>query len=103
MQIFTKPNFNFIRWRWHAIALSLVVIAGRRWPSCGPRAACRSASTSRAGRSSSSSSSRPSARTRSATALDRMPRREGRPAVRRGRGARDPGPAAADRAARGGR
>ena len=27
MQIFTKPNFNFIRWRWHAIALSLVVIA----------------------------------------------------------------------------
>ena len=27
MQIFTKPNFNFIKWRWHAIALSLVVIA----------------------------------------------------------------------------
>ncbi len=27
MQIFTKPNFNFIRWRWHAIALSAVVIA----------------------------------------------------------------------------
>ncbi|MFO7694612.1 MAG: protein translocase subunit SecF [Vicinamibacterales bacterium] len=26
MQIFTKPNFNFIRWRWHAIALSVVVI-----------------------------------------------------------------------------
>ena len=26
MQIFTKPNFNFIRWRWHAIVLSLVVI-----------------------------------------------------------------------------
>jgi len=26
MQIFTKPDFNFIRWRWHAIALSLVVI-----------------------------------------------------------------------------
>ncbi len=26
MQIFTKPNFNFIRWRWHAIALSAVVI-----------------------------------------------------------------------------
>ena len=26
MQIFTKPNFNFIRWRWHAIALSLVVV-----------------------------------------------------------------------------
>jgi preprotein translocase subunit SecF len=26
MQIFTKPNYNFIRWRWHAIALSLIVI-----------------------------------------------------------------------------
>jgi preprotein translocase subunit SecF len=27
MQIFTKPNYNFIRWRWHAIVLSLIVIA----------------------------------------------------------------------------
>jgi preprotein translocase subunit SecF len=27
MQIFKQPNFNFIRWRWHAIVLSLVVIA----------------------------------------------------------------------------
>ena len=27
MQIFKSPNFNFIQWRWHAIALSLVVIA----------------------------------------------------------------------------
>ena len=27
MRIFTNPNYNFIRWRWHAIALSLVVIA----------------------------------------------------------------------------
>ena len=26
MQIFDNPNYNFIRWRWHAIALSLVVI-----------------------------------------------------------------------------
>ena len=26
MQIFTKPNYNFIRWRWHAIALSVIVI-----------------------------------------------------------------------------
>jgi preprotein translocase subunit SecF len=26
MQIFSNPNYNFIRWRWHAIALSLVVI-----------------------------------------------------------------------------
>jgi preprotein translocase subunit SecF len=26
MQIFTNPNYNFIRWRWHAIAFSLVVI-----------------------------------------------------------------------------
>src|SRR5687767_12277717 len=27
MQIFTNANFNFIRWRWHAIILSLVVVA----------------------------------------------------------------------------
>jgi preprotein translocase subunit SecF len=26
MQIFKTPNFNFVRWRWHAIALSLIVI-----------------------------------------------------------------------------
>jgi preprotein translocase subunit SecF len=26
MQIFTNANFDFIRWRWHAIGLSLVVI-----------------------------------------------------------------------------
>jgi preprotein translocase subunit SecF len=26
MQIFKSPNFNFVRWRWHAIALSLAVI-----------------------------------------------------------------------------
>jgi preprotein translocase subunit SecF len=26
MQIFKSPNYNFVRWRWHAIALSLVVI-----------------------------------------------------------------------------
>ena len=26
MKIFTNPNYNFIRWRWHAIALSLVII-----------------------------------------------------------------------------
>ena len=26
MQIFKNPNFNFVRWRWHAIALSLLVI-----------------------------------------------------------------------------
>ncbi|MBI3049508.1 MAG: protein translocase subunit SecF [Acidobacteria bacterium] len=29
MQIFKSPNYNFIRWRWHALALSLtVVVAG---------------------------------------------------------------------------
>ena len=26
MQIFKSPNFNFVRWRWQAIALSLIVI-----------------------------------------------------------------------------
>jgi len=29
MRIFEKPNYNFIQWRWHAIALSaLVIVAG---------------------------------------------------------------------------
>lgn len=27
MQIFKAPNYNFIRWRWHALAFSLLVIA----------------------------------------------------------------------------
>ena len=26
MRIFENPNYNFIQWRWHAIALSLAVI-----------------------------------------------------------------------------
>jgi preprotein translocase subunit SecF len=26
MQIFTNPNYDFVRWRWHAIAASLLVI-----------------------------------------------------------------------------
>jgi len=26
MQIFTNANYDFIKWRWHALALSLVVI-----------------------------------------------------------------------------
>ena len=26
MQIFKNPNYNFVRWRWHAIALSAVII-----------------------------------------------------------------------------
>jgi preprotein translocase subunit SecF len=28
MRIFDNPNFNFIKWRWHAIALSVAVILG---------------------------------------------------------------------------
>ena len=29
MQIFHNPNYNFVRWRWHALALSaLIIIAG---------------------------------------------------------------------------
>jgi preprotein translocase subunit SecF len=29
MQIFHNPNYNFVRWRWHAIAVSwLVIVAG---------------------------------------------------------------------------
>ncbi len=38
MQIFTKPNYNFIRWRWHAIVLSLLVVTagvGYMWSKGG--------------------------------------------------------------------
>src|ERR1700716_3438779 len=29
MHIFTNPNYNFLRWRWHALVLSwLVILAG---------------------------------------------------------------------------
>jgi preprotein translocase subunit SecF len=28
MAIFTNPNYDFIRWRWHAIAFSLLIILG---------------------------------------------------------------------------
>ena len=29
MHIFTNPNYNFLRWRWHAVALSwIVIVAG---------------------------------------------------------------------------
>ena len=31
MQIFTNAKFNFLRWKWHAIILSLVVIAAGAW------------------------------------------------------------------------
>ena len=31
MQIFSNAKFNFLRWRWHAIILSLVVIAAGGW------------------------------------------------------------------------
>ena len=26
MAIFTNPNFNFLKWRWPAVALSLLII-----------------------------------------------------------------------------
>src|SRR5690606_17219124 len=26
MKIFDNPNFNFVRWRWHALALSTVIV-----------------------------------------------------------------------------
>jgi preprotein translocase subunit SecF len=28
MRIFTNPNFDFLRWRWHALALSALVVIG---------------------------------------------------------------------------
>ncbi len=51
MRIFDNPNFNFIQWRWHAIAFSaLVIVAGL--VSIATQGVCRSASTSRAAPSS---------------------------------------------------
>ena len=34
MRIFDNPNINFIKWRWHALVLSLVI----RWAGLEPRA-----------------------------------------------------------------
>ncbi len=40
MDIFKNPNYNFVRWRWHALALSLVVViagAAMMWKQGGPK------------------------------------------------------------------
>ena len=51
MRIFENANYNFIQWRWHAIAFSaLLIVAGL--VSIATAAACRSASTSPAAPSS---------------------------------------------------
>ena len=93
MQIFNNANYDFIRWRWHALILSSVVIIGGLVLICRA-AACRSASTSRAARSSSCSSSSRS-RGRGPQGARRAARRKVRPAVRRRRRAPDPDPPAA--------
>jgi preprotein translocase subunit SecF len=31
MQIFKNPNYNFLRWRWHALILSWIIIAAGIW------------------------------------------------------------------------
>ena len=36
MQIFKNPNFNFIKWRWHALALSSIVIVAGLASRCRP-------------------------------------------------------------------
>jgi preprotein translocase subunit SecF len=28
MRIFTNPNYNFLRWRWHALVLSVLIVVG---------------------------------------------------------------------------
>ena len=49
MRILTDVNINWLRWRWHSLALSwLIILAGVGMVAT---AACRSASTSRAARS----------------------------------------------------
>ena len=34
MQIFKNPNYDFVRWRWHAIALSLIIILAGAFNVC---------------------------------------------------------------------
>ena len=31
MRFLANKNFNFIRWRWHAIALSVLIVAAGLW------------------------------------------------------------------------
>ena len=70
MHIFKNTNFDFLRWRWHAIALSWVIIIAGIVDDRRPRAS-RRASSSPAARSSSSSSISRSPSQQVRTALDR--------------------------------
>ena len=49
MHIFTNPNYNFLRWRWHAVALSWVIILAGVC-AASTRKGCRRASSSPAAR-----------------------------------------------------
>jgi hypothetical protein len=81
MALFENANYDFIKWRWHAIALSaIVIIAGLAY---GFARACRSASTSPAARSSSRSSSTRSRTTRSPGVSQSSVARAGHPGLRR--------------------
>ena len=81
MRIFDNPNYDFIRWRWHALALSRAGRAGRRRLHGRRAAACRSASTSPAAPSSSSKFEQPVAEDAVRQAARARSRREGRPAA----------------------
>ena len=81
MRIFANPNFNFIKWRWHALALSLLVIARRPRDDHRPTAACRSASTSPAARSSVLEFEQPTAKKWFGGAVAPAHQRAGRAAV----------------------
>ena len=99
MRILSNPNFNFLKWRWHAIALS--VDRDRRRHPDGRRARRPAARRGLLGRHrcrACSSRSRP-AKIRARRALGPMSVRGRRAAIRPGHQQRDPHPAAA----RGGR
>ena len=70
MHIFKNTNYDFLRWRWHAVILSWVVIIARRRHDLRPRA-FRGASSSPAARSVIAQFDQPSPIERCATALDR--------------------------------
>ena len=100
MQIFHNTNYDFIRWRWHALILSSALIIGGLVFALATQAACRSASTSRAARMVVLQFEQPVHEDAGPQGARRAARRQGRPAVRRRRGAPDPDPAAAGRPTR---
>ena len=99
MQIFHNANYDFIRWRWHALILSSVVIIGGFALSLARGGVPLGIDFS--GGTLVVAEVRAAGARRCGAARARQPaRRQGRPAVRRSARTRDHDPAAADRQTR---